>query len=312
MLNFLKFSFITLIFLAFLMPQKELHACSVCGMGDPMAAAGDSRPAAGQIRVALENQSLTATAVSDDNTANKESLQQYTVKPVLIYSPAEFLNIVVGIPLTYKNWSLNDIASGSNVDSAQPFGLGDIDVGARFFLFQESNLNEKMRNSLALTAGVTTPTGNNNVMDASGARIDEHAQLGTGSWGPYIGLSYAYHKDPWNFSVYTAARFHTINAYDYFYGTGIVAGIAAQFRIWDPFALTLGIEGRYAFNDTLAGVTQIHTGGAVFGVTPGFILNIVSDLWLKGNVQIPFYTKLSGEQTVGATFNLNLEYAFHS
>jgi hypothetical protein len=313
MLNYLKISFLFVsLIVVFFAPQKSIHACSVCGMGDPMATAGDSRPVAGQLMVSLENQFLTATAVSDDDTANKESLQQYTVKPVFTYSPAEFLNIVVGVPVTYKNWVLNDIETGTVVNSAKPFGLGDIDAGARFFIFQDTNLSEKKRHSLALMAGVTAPTGNNNFKDADGARIDEHSQLGTGSWVPYLGLSYAFHKDPWNFSAYTAVRFHTINAYDYLYGTGIVAGIGTQFRIWDPFALTLGIDARYAYNDTLADVTQVNTGGAVFGLTPGFILNVVSDLWLKGNVQIPFYTRLSGEQTVGPTFNLNLEYAFHS
>ncbi|MDH4262637.1 MAG: hypothetical protein OEV78_06300 [Spirochaetia bacterium] len=312
MINIIKFTFSFLFLLSFFLPQKSVHACSVCGMGDPMATAGDSRPVAGQIKVSLENQFLTATAVSDDNTDNKESLQQYSVKPVFVYSPAEFLNIVIGAPLVYKNWVLNNIASGTIVNSTKPFGLGDIDAGARLFIFQNTNLNQQMRHSLAMTAGITMPTGNNNVKDDLGVRIDEHSQIGTGSWGPYVGLLYAFHKDPWNFSVYSGVRFHTVNVYDYIYGTGIVAGITTQFRIWEPFALTLGIDARYAYNDTLAGVTQVNTGGAVFGATPGFILNIVSDLWIKGNVQIPFYTKLSGQQTVGATFNLNLEYAFHS
>lgn len=294
-----------------LWPQNQTEACSVCGTGDPLVAAGDARPVAGELKVAIENQFLTATAVMDDNPMMKESLMQYSVRPVFVYSPAEFMNFVVAIPLTYKDFQASNVVTRMPMDGSRLFGLADIDIGTRWFLFQKADLSRQMRHSLSLTAGLTLPTGNNDASQ-NGMRLDEHAQIGTGSWGPYAGLMYAFHRDPWNFSVYGAFRYHTANKYNYVYGAGVLAGIAGQFRIWEPFAVTLGVDARYAFNDNAAGIVQVNTGGAVLNITPGFIVNIAGGLWLKGNAQVPVYTKLSGKQGVGATFNLNIEYSFHN
>src|SRR6185295_19190101 len=119
-------------------------ACSVCGCGDPLVVAGDAMPVSGNFRFALEGEYLSVTAASDDDLAAQ-------------------------VPLTRKAWSLT---GGTTAEEATPLGLGDIDLGARWFLWQSTNMGAGRRQSFALTAGTSLPTGPDDAVDAADVRID--------------------------------------------------------------------------------------------------------------------------------------------
>ncbi len=288
-----------------LLAGTAARACSVCGCGDPLVLAGDSMPVASTVRFALDYEWLTATARSDDQPDRTESLSQMTLRPVVVYSPAGWLNLVLQVPLVRKDWTL----SGTSTEPAEnvtPVGLGDVDLGARFFVWDATSIQAQRRQNLALTAGTSFPTGSDD-RTVNGERLDQHAQLGTGAWGPYVGALYAFHQDPWNLSLSVTGRFRTTNAYGYRYGDAVLWSAQLRFRVVEPFAVQLGVDGRYAWRDRLAGVLQENTGGLVVSAVPGLAWNVSGPVWLLAQVQVPFATHLFGEQTVGVTAMASLQ-----
>jgi hypothetical protein len=167
------------------------------------------------------------------------------------------------------------------------------------------------RQNLALTAGTSFPTGADGAMTADGERIDQHAQLGTGAWGPYVGALYAFHQDPWNFSLSATGRFRTTNGYGYRFGDAFLWSAQLRFRVVEPFALQLGVDGRYAAQDRSEGVIQENTGGLVVSAVPGLAWNVSGPIWLLAQVQVPFVTHLFGEQTVGVTATASLQFVLN-
>src|SRR5262249_13407134 len=159
----------------------------------PMVDVGDSVPYATPLRLALDFEVLSASAASEEDPAATESVTQVTVRPVVVWSPIESLNLIAQLPIVRKDWSL----SGSETAQAVNTGIGDLDLGLRWFFWTDRDLPNMSRQSLGVSAGVTLPTGANDATE-NGMRLDDHAQLGTGAFGPYVGLAYAYHRDPWN------------------------------------------------------------------------------------------------------------------
>ncbi len=305
----LRIAALTLASIALLAPAAA-RACSVCGCGDPLVLAGDSMPVANTVRFALEYEYLTATARSDDQPDRTEALTQMTLRPVLVYSPFSRVNLVVQVPLIRKEWALSGTPT-AEPESATPTGLGDLDLGARVFLWDATSIQAQRRQNLALTAGTSFPTGSDDRTTADGERIDQHAQLGTGAWGPYVGALYAFHQDPWNFFLSVTGRFRTTNSQGYRYGDAVLWSAQLRFRVVEPLALQLGVDGRYAGRDRSEGVQQENTGGLVVSAVPGLAWNVAGPIWLLAQVQVPFATHLFGVQTVGVTATASLQFVLN-
>jgi len=286
------------------------RACSVCGCGDPLVLAGDSMPVANTLRFALEYEYLTATARSDDEPDRTESLTQMTLRPVVVYSPFSWANLVLQVPLVHKDWALS-ASPTAGTETATPMGLGDIDFGVRVFVWNATSLRAMRRQNLALTTGTSFPTGAGDATTADGERIDQHAQLGTGAWGPYVGALYAFHQDPCNFFLSVTGRFRTTNSYGYRFGDALLWSAQLRFRVAEPFAVQLGVDGRYAGHDLSAGMLQENTGGLVVSAVPGLAWNVSGPIWLLAQVQVPFVTHLFGEQTVGLTATASLQFVLN-
>lgn len=282
----------------------------MCGCGDPLVLAGDSMPVANTLRFALEYEYLTATARSDDAPDRTESVTQMTLRPVVVYSPFSRVNVVLQVPLVRKDWALSGTPT-EGTEAAVPMGLGDLDLGVRVFLWDATSIQAQRRQNLALTAGTSFPTGADTATTPDGERINQHAQLGTGAWGPYVGALYAFHQDPWNFFLSVTGRFRTTNSFQYRYGDSVLWSAQLRFRVVEPFALQLGVDGRYAGRDRSAGVLQENTGGLVVSAVPGFAWNVSGPVWLLAQVQVPFVTHLFGEQTVGVTATASLQYVLN-
>ncbi len=284
------------------------EACSVCGCGDPLFAAGDSNPMGGTFRFALDYTLLSATARSDDNPAQTESLLQQTFLPVVVYSPTNSLNLVLQVPLAWKQWTL--AGGGLPTESASPFGLGDIEVGLRYFVWTDSDFTHLRRQNFALSAGTSIPTGADDIQ-VDGQRIDQHAQLGTGAWGPYLGALYTYAQDPWTFSATLTGRYRTTNSYGYQFGAAVLFSATARYRFVETFALSIGLDGRQALHDVQDGQSQLNTGGFLLAMVPGLSWNLTDALWLQAQVQIPVASHLYGVQSVGPVVTVGLQFLFH-
>ncbi len=287
-----------------LVHEQLAQACSVCGCGDPLVDASDSVPAAVRLRLALDFERLHATAASDEEPGAEEAVSQWLLRPVVVYSPVEALNLVAQVPLLHKRWTLS---RGGSSEGTTMTGLGDLDLGARWFVWQDRDWHAQSRQAFGISAGTTLPTGANGAtMD--GMRVDDHAQLGRGAFGPYAGLQYAYHRDPWNLTATATGTLHDSNDYGYHYGTNVRWSVRGDYRLHDHLALELGIDGRYARRDTVDGESQVNTGGLVLAAAPGVAVGVTDQLWLRLRAQLPVATHLYGEQTVGPTYFASVQY----
>lgn len=294
------------LFIFFTLVLSRLNACSVCGCGDPLVAAGVTHPMPGTWRLGLETVYLTATAQSDDNPLQTESLTQKTLDTIVTYSPISRLTLVAIVPFTQKDWALSAATDGSDpADSASPVGFGDVNFGLRYFLVSDVDYDTRISQNFALTIGTTIPTGDENRTDNSGSRIDQHAQLGTGGWGPYGGFLYSFLDKDWTLTANATAIFHTVNPYQYNYGMSFNWGAQAMLHLDDTFAFSLGTDGRYADHDTDSSLAPntplVNTGGTVIDLTPGIAWSPLEDWGLYARVQVPVITNLFGTQTVGVT-----------
>ena len=120
----------------------------MCGCGDPLVVAGDSAPRSGTFRASLQGEYLTASAASDDDPAATEGVTQTTLRPMIVWSPVGALNVVLQVPVTRKQWSLTGGAVPAHSDN---LGLGDIDLGARWFLLEASDFSKMRRQELAVS-----------------------------------------------------------------------------------------------------------------------------------------------------------------
>jgi len=299
-----QLAFAALAFVASALFAPAARTCSVCGCGDPLLSANDAAPAVGQLRLDLTAEYLTASARSDDDPAVTERLAQTSFKLVMAWGPFRWLNVVLQIPVTYKQWIASGGADTRRTDNA---GLGDVELGGRVFVFQNTDLERLSRQSVGIIGGVSFPTGPE-AETLNGQRIDQHAQIGTGAFGPYLGVQYRYSRDPWNGFASVSVRTHSINPYGYRFGDALLWSLQAQFRPIDRLAISVGLDGRLAGRDNSQGAWLENTGGLVLAASPGVLVNVYDKLWLTARVQIPFYTLLYGEQRLGPTFMAGVQY----
>jgi hypothetical protein len=283
------------------------RACSVCSCGDPLAPVGTGSLDMGQAQVGVQYEVLTARARSDDDPRFTESITQMMVRPVFVFSPWASMSAVVQIPIVYKDWSVS--TEGFSPTHVKPAGLGDVDLGARIFLFDRKNFDNFSRQRLGISLGSSLPTGVDDAQ-ANGYRIEDHAQLGIGALAPYAGVMYAYSQDPWNFFGSVSGKLPLRNAYSYRYGPALLWALSAEYRLLDGLSFGLGLDGRYARRDTHEDIIQSNTGGLVLAAMPVVKVGLSEPLWLIFKGQLPIITHLFGEQSLGPTWSASIQYTF--
>jgi hypothetical protein len=280
-------------------------ACSVCGCGDILQSAGGVPPMPGGFRFTLQTDYLTATAASDEDPELTESLIQRGVAGTLLYGPSKSISLIAIVSFVSKDWTLD--GGPEPPESASPTGLGDVNVGVRYYLMKRTNVVERYRQFLAMNAGSTLPTGSDNTQ-VDGERIDQHAQLGTGAYGPYAGVSYVLEGNLWNVWATLTGSFNTTNSYDYRYGSAVRWGVGTQRLLITDLAVSVAAEGRYASKDVAEDEELLNTGGTVLDITPGVSWSPAAAFAVYARAQIPVLTDLYGEQTVGTTFQIGMQF----
>lgn len=277
----------------------------MCGSDDPLVAVGDSAPRAGALRLALAFSWLSASARSDDEPRVSESISRATLAPTIVYSPLSRMNLALSLPLLRNRYR----ATGGSDDIAVTLtGFGDAELGLRYFVWQSIDFAARRRQEFAFSSGSSVPSGTNGSA-VDGERLDEHAQLGRGAFGPHLGVLYALHQDPFHLSADATLRAYTENHYDYRYGQAVLWNISAQWAVAERLGFGLGMSGRYALRDRKSGETQANTGGFVVQAVPSVSFGVTGKLWLKARLEQPLLRRLFGEQTLGATYRASLEWA---
>jgi len=280
------------------------RACSVCGCGDPLVPVGEVAGQRGQLGFSADWQYLTQKAGSEE-PGMTDLLTQNTLALTVSYAPLDRLNLVVTLPLAWKRMQMEMDGVTSTVSNLS--GLGDMQVGLRWFFLDDTRMASRTRQTLSLDAGTTIPTGSSSA-SVDGVRVDEHGQLGTGGWGPYLGLFYRLQGDVWSGYAGAWGVYRTVNSYDYRFGPALRWTATAQYQPADWFAAGLGVDGRWADADVDAGATVPDTGGLVLTAAPAVYVRAFPGGWLYAKAQIPFATQLYGIQTIGPVVTAGLRY----
>ncbi len=280
------------------------RACSLCACGDPLVSAGDAAPAGRELWAAVETEWLTASAAMESMPGATEKVDQGTVRVLGVYSPLARVNAVLTVPLVQKRVSVS--GAGMDHGTSVQTGLGDLELGARWFLADASNFSAMRHQSFAVSAGTSLPTGSDDATE-DGARLDQHAQVGTGGWGPYAGVLYRLEQGAWHGFASLTGRWRSENGYGYRYGASLGWSVSVQRELGDRVAVGLAIDGREAAPDREDGADVAHTGGLVLAASPEVHVNVGGAWWLTARAQLPFATDLRGIQDVGPTFSAGVQ-----
>jgi hypothetical protein len=290
---------------AFLAAPPAL-ACSVCACGDPLVGVGQVSGPAGQFGLELDGQWLSMTAGGEE-PGTLDQLNQWSLLLTASYTPVKDLNLVVTLPWVWKEMTMQ-MQDGTTMPSSSLNGFGDLQLGLRWFFWEDIDLGNRTRQTLSVSASTSAPTGNDSAVDADGVRIDQHGQIGTGGWGPNLGLFYRIQGEAWSGYAGAWGLYRTENSHGYRFGEALLWTATAQYQAADWLAVALGIDGRVAASDADAGATVENTGGFVLTAVPAVYARIFPGGWLLAKAQLPIATALNGTQTVGPVVTVGLRY----
>jgi hypothetical protein len=304
---------------AFFASVPQARACSVCGCGDPLLAANDPAAITGRLRLQFDVEYLRVDAGTDGQPGYTDQLTQWSYRFNVVYRPISRLSILATLPILDK--TIHTVGGGTDVTASHLTGLGDAELGVRYAFWRAINYGVGRVQEVALASGMMMPTGANDAKtkDTTGALIpvDPHGQLGTGGWGPFLGLHYRFEQANWLGFADVSYRWRTTGSYfdgsRYKFGDAVLWSIHGQYRPLTMLAVDLGIDGRYALVDkaTAPGDSSAsvdNTGGTLLSAAPGVYFNAWRTLWVFVRGQIPFYKNLNGEQDVKPSVAFGLQY----
>lgn len=288
--------------------------CSICACGDPLLAASDPAAITGELRLQVDLDHLRVDAGTEGRPGYTDRLTQWSYRLNVAYRPLETLSLTATLPIVSK--SIRTVGGGTATVSSDLTGLGDVEVAARYRLFRAIALGVGRVHELALTGGAAVPTGGNRAKDRNGMPVDPHGQLGTGAWGPFVGLNYGFEQGRLLAFANVSGRLRTEGAFAggvrYHFGDALLWSVHGQYRPVRRLALDLGLDGRHARVDraTAPDGTRTaveNTGGTVLAVAPGVYANATGPLWLFLRAQVPAFESLFGEQRVLPSFTTGIQ-----
>lgn len=273
--------------LALLIGRPEVASAAGCDCGDPLLSATDPVAVRGRLVLGLETEYLEAKSGPLRDLQHELSLRLGTV-----YRPFEALRLVARVPLVHEE------AEGADGTETDLSGLSDVDVGARLVLFERPGAPGDRQETLAVLAGSSLPTGlRRSAVD--GRPVSEQEQLGSGAFGPYLGLSYRSEGEAFTWLASAAERLQTGNGAGYHRGNSLVWSLHGQWGTATRLAVDLGIDGRHAAPDGQYGQAVANTGGTILAFAPALYLDLGGPIWFEVRGEIPLLTHLFGSQNVG-------------
>ena len=184
-------------------------------------------------------------------------------------------------------------------------GLGDISLLARARIFQHHTL--ATTTTVALMAGIKTPSGSTRGRADNGDYLGAHLQLGSGATDGLFGASMSHARGRWSVIANMLGALKgqgEAGDHDYDYGDSINYDLTARFRV-SPATLgaaaqlwfvSCGLAGEARGQETEAGSRIEDSGGHVLFVQPGLQLNLGGRWTLEFWAQVPVHHDLTGTQ----------------
>jgi len=283
-------------------------ACSICRCGDPtFNALGLTGVALPGLRVALDWDTVEKSQGSVTND-DLESVTEQRETFLLGYSPSDDWSVFMRMP--YSTRDLTESEAGE-VEDTHTSGLADPEIYAQRRLWSSTfDASVGVRNSLFAVFGTKTDWGENDVR-RDGARLDEHAQPGTGSTDWFGGFSGS-HQLGRQSALFASVQYRATgdNEFGYEYGDILLGNFAYEHKLGSRFDGVIEANYRHADRDRIdaSGSLDPNTGGTVLYLTPRLLVNVGHGWIVRAAVQFPVVTDLNGEQDEDPVYNVGVTY----
>ena len=288
--------------------SKPLLACSICGCDPSGGTLGLDRPSMNDLRLALEDRYLQKESGSvTDQTREGEREDRIGLR--FQYSPpVPRLSFQLEVP--FYAWKAHYGVDGLQDDTNQ--GLSDLALTGRYEVLHFGGAIP--RHVVALTGTLKAPTGSNNHLAAvDHGQVDEHKQIGTGTWDEFLGLWYSYGDFPIVAYAGASVRINGINSRGNHYGNALFGTLGVRRSFLESRHLFLALEAqvRNAGKDTVPGNTyDPNSGGFIAYATGTAGYALTTSLLLRATLQVPVVTALNGVQSEHPVGYLALAYDF--
>lgn len=284
------------------------RACSQCMCGDPFPTTAFGAPVPATLRFGVETRLLSKRNGLDD-VPGTESEREQRVAPFLLWTASP--RLIVAVRQTYAFKRIAESPVGAAGDVATSRGFGDAEVLARYRAFDLGPGERGGRGYVAFLGGVGAPTGENDLKDASGDRLDEHLQTGIGAWSGTGGLDLAWPAPAFLLETNLSARVNGANAGGYKYGTTVLFDVGATTRRTGLWQVVARVDGRVAQEDRVAsdGALDPNSGGAILYASPGLRWFGAQGLVFDIGMQAPIAQQLDGTQREHATARVAVSLA---
>ena len=285
------------------------EACSICRCGDvTFNALGKEGYTQQGFRVAVDWERFDK---DEGNPAGEfESQVENRVTALAAYGVGDRFMLTARVP--YSTRELTASSEGGSPEKINTKGFSDPEIYGQARLWASGMSGLGHRASVSLIAGVKIPWGQNDVQQ-EGARLDEHAQPGTGSTDLFANLALLYLIDAESaLFVSNGYRHPGGNDYGYRYGSTYLANVAYEHKLGAKLDGTVELNFRHAQKDrvdaqgTLAG----NTGGSLLYATSRLLVNLGQGIVLRVATQIPMVRNLNGFQKERAVLNVGLTQVF--
>jgi hypothetical protein len=286
-------------------------ACSICRCGDPtFNALGKEGFNARGFRLAFDWERFDKD--EGDPAEEGESQVENRFTGLVSYGFGERFMLSARVPLSVRY--LETSLPGEEIETVHTSGLSDPEIYGQLRLWA-SPLTGAVgrRTSLSLVAGVKSPWGENDLQE-DGARVDEHAQPGTGSTDVFGSLALLYLIDAKSaLFASTGYRDTGENDFGYRYGSTFTANLAYEHKLGSRIDGVLELNFRHASRDRVdtGGTLDEDTGGSLLYLTPRLLVHLGSGFVLRASAQIPTIKDLNGYQRERAVANVGLTYLFN-
>jgi hypothetical protein len=265
-----------------LAPAARAWACASCACGDPtLTSMGGEQPFEGRLRMSTMMRAWGHTEGLAGVDAQR--LRELRMDVAVAYAPRPWLVLAVNLPLQARE--VRDVSLARE----RGWGLGDIDVSAKAFVWKDRNFSPD--HLISVVGGVKLPTGPRlHARDGTTLGID--AQPGSGSVDPMAGLAYQGFKGDWSFMASALGFLPTRGRDDFRLGASVRAQVAAQFQPSTRWAVRLGVDTRAERAPDTAGVAEEAGGGFIAYASPDVLFSPGMDVVVQAGVRIPIVNQL--------------------
>ncbi len=276
------------------------HACSTCGCGDPtLTALGVEKPYRNRIRASLAVQYRT-DAVGVERI-DRIRLAETRLDAQLAWAPHERVFLLLSVPTVWRSVEYVNLAKQSM------FGLGNIELRAKFFVWQDRTFAPQ--HLLAFTAGIRFPTPDAQ-RGSDGKPLPPELQVGTQSFDPLAAISYAFFHAPWSLYASVQATYPTQTVDDYRVNPSMRTTVAVQYQVLSWLAPRVGIDSRIDGKAEEQDREARDSGGFIGYASVELLLSPIPDLLVFLSARYPVLNQLSGTHDEGGIYGGGVAHDF--